>query len=266
MEKKLLHFKYKMKISYTEPVARCWFTIKCCPRDDMRQSLQRIIYSMKPDSGYSESIDAYGNHQIYGCVDEPHDTFVFTAEGETAVSLASEAEMEDENKTGLFRFPHGKCKDGSAIREYSDRLKHSAPSAETARDQCIRIMNSLHNDFIYEKNVTDINTDAESAWRVGRGVCQDFAHIYITLLRLAGIPARYVCGLIDGEGESHAWVESLIDGVWTGFDPTNNCEASGTYIKLSIGRDASECAVNRGIVMGGGVQTQLISAQVCEVR
>lgn len=151
-------------------------------------------------------------------------------------------------------------------REYSDRLKHSAPSAETARDQCIRIMNSLHNDFIYEKNVTDINTDAESAWRAGRGVCQDFAHIYITLLRLAGIPARYVCGLIDGEGESHAWVESLIDGVWTGFDPTNNCEASGTYIKLSIGRDASECAVNRGIVMGGGAQTQLISAQVCEVR
>lgn len=97
---------------------------------------------------------------------------------------------------------------------------------------------------------------------MGRGVCQDYAHIYITLLRMAGIPARYVCGLIIGEGASHAWVEALCDGRWLAFDPTNDCLVLDNYIKLGHGRDSADCAINRGLMWNGGTQEQKISVLV----
>jgi len=97
---------------------------------------------------------------------------------------------------------------------------------------------------------------------MGKGVCQDYAHIYITLLRIMGIPARYVCGMLIGEGVSHAWAEALCEKRWIGFDPTNDCLISDSHIKLGDGRDASECAINRGIIWGGGTQMQEISVAV----
>ena len=116
--------------------------------------------------------------------------------------------------------------------------------------------------MVYEKGYTEIETCAEEAFAGGKGVCQDFAHIYITVLRLLGIPARYVCGLIVGEGESHAWVEAAIDGNYIAFDPTHNKEITDEYIKLGTGRDAADCAINRGVMWGGGTQTQEINVVV----
>ncbi len=123
-------------------------------------------------------------------------------------------------------------------------------------------MHGLHQDFSYVPGTTDVNTTAEEAWKQGKGVCQDYAHIYVTLLRLAGIPARYVCGLIIGEGASHAWAEVLIDGFWVPFDPTNDCLVWDHYIKLGHGRDAADCAINRGLMWNGGAQSQDISVLV----
>lgn len=73
-----------------------------------------------------------------------------------------------------------------------------------------------------------------------------------------------MCGLIKGEGASHAWVEALCEGRWVGYDPTNDCRIGNGYIKLGDGRDASGCAINRGIMLGGGTQTQRINARVEE--
>lgn len=67
---------------------------------------------------------------------------------------------------------------------------------------------------------------------LGQGVCQDYAHIFLALLNLAGIPARYVTGLLIGEGASHAWVEVLHHGAWYGLDPTNDAPVLTDYINM----------------------------------
>ena len=68
-----------------------------------------------------------------------------------------------------------------------------------------------------------------------------------------------------GEGESHAWVEAFCEGKWIGLDPTNNCLVRDCHVKLGDGRDASECAINRGILINGGDQWQQVKAIVRRV-
>jgi transglutaminase-like putative cysteine protease len=87
----------------------------------------------------------------------------------------------------------------------------------------------------------------------------------ISILRRAGIPARYVVGMMKGEGFSHAWVEAVISGVWVGFDPTNDNLVDDTYIKISSGRDYQDCIVNRGFFNGCVTQKQNIKVVVREV-
>lgn len=127
-------------------------------------------------------------------------------------------------------------------------------------------MHRLHHDFTYEKEVTGVFTTAEEAWRGGCGVCQDYAHVMISLCRLAGIPARYVTGMLIGEGYSHAWVEVSSEGKWYGLDPTNDLPVTDSHIKLGNGRDASDCSINRGLLKGGGIQQQTICVKVEERR
>ena len=125
-------------------------------------------------------------------------------------------------------------------------------------------MHRLHQDFVYEQNITGISTTAEEAFRLGGGVCQDYAHILITLCRMAKISARYVTGMLLGEGKSHAWVEILSDDRWYALDPANDLEVTDSHIKIGVGRDAADCAINRGLVMGGGRQTQTVRVSVTE--
>ena len=82
---------------------------------------------------------------------------------------------------------------------------------------------------------------------------------------MAKIPARYVAGMMVGEGYSHAWVEVLSDGIWYALDPTHACEAKENYIKIGVGRDAEDCMINKGILKGGGMQTQEIRVLVEEL-
>lgn len=255
-----LHFEYNMEISYAVPVNRCYFTIKCIPEDDERQRLLKMEISVFPKVKYSFGEDSHKNRQIYGCVREPHDKFIFHITGDVEIIQTDYEEKTVPERIGMYRFPSLKCQPGPKLLEYYKTFDFS--ECKDDYEKCIYLMHRLYEDFEYEKNVTKVYTSAEAAWEMRRGVCQDYAHIYITLLRLAGIPARYVCGLIIGEGESHAWVEAICGDKWVGFDPTNDCLVLDGYIKLGDGRDASECAINRGIMWGGGEQSQKIFVSV----
>ena len=110
-----------------------------------------------------------------------------------------------------------------------------------------------------------MSTTAEQAWQIGAGVCQDYAHILIALCQMEGIPARYVTGMLIGEGASHAWVEVFAGDRWYPLDPTNDCTVTDSHIKIGTGRDAGDCLINRGIMHGGGTQTQEIRVSVTEM-
>jgi transglutaminase-like putative cysteine protease len=117
--------------------------------------------------------------------------------------------------------------------------------------------------FRYIKGVTDIETTVDEIFRHRSGVCQDFAHVLLQLLRTVHIPARYVSGYIcpnkngmRGEGATHAWVEAWIPGHgWAGIDPTNNMWVTDTHVKLSVGRFFKDCTPVKGTFKGTAQQT-----------
>jgi len=124
--------------------------------------------------------------------------------------------------------------------------------------------------FEYKKGITDVETEVNEIWKIKAGVCQDFAHILLAMLRIIGIPARYVSGYIcpknhelRGEGATHAWVEAYLpsDG-WIGLDPTNNCVASDRHIRLAIGRNFGDCTPVKGTYKGSTEHTLEVSVTI----
>jgi len=259
---KRLHFDYFMKIDYSEAVSLCHFTIKCFPKNTLRQKAEGLSVALSPAVPYSIGADSFGNRQIYGRDDILHHNFSFRITGKVRAGLSDWEEEADEDRIAVFRHPHGLNRAGESLRAYHAEIRGELP--EDVYKKSVFLMHRLYQDFIYEKNVTDMRTTAEEAWRLGKGVCQDYAHILIALLHMEGIPARYVTGMLIGEGASHAWVEMLYRGRWYGLDPTNDSRVGDSHIKIGVGREASDCLINRGIMHGGGTQRQTIEVAVSE--
>ncbi|MGC2767175.1 MAG: transglutaminase family protein [Candidatus Acidiferrum sp.] len=124
----------------------------------------------------------------------------------------------------------------------------------------------VHRSFSYVKKSTAVGSPIAHALRSRQGVCQDFAHIMIALVRNAKIPCRYVSGYFyhssenanpSADGATHAWVEALLPGVgWVGFDPTINRPVGEGHIRIAIGRDYANVPPTMG-VMKGKADTQL---------
>jgi transglutaminase-like putative cysteine protease len=127
------------------------------------------------------------------------------------------------------------------------------------------IASGVHRSFSYVRS-TAVDSPIEDALRSRQGVCQDFAHIMISLVRNARIPCRYVSGYLyqssenthpSAVGATHAWVEALLPGVgWVGFDPTIDRLASEKHIRTAIGRDYADVPPTMGM-MKGKTNTQL---------
>lgn len=141
---------------------------------------------------------------------------------------------------------------GEAIRAYRKTLSLKGGAYEKA----VEIMHSLQQALRYLPGTTAAHEPAETAFALGQGVCQDYAHVMLSLLRMEGIPARYVTGMTLGEGASHAWVEALCSGYWYGFDPTNNLLVNDGYIRAACGRDSADCSIIRGTFYGAAMQMQ----------
>ena len=125
--------------------------------------------------------------------------------------------------------------------------------------QAAKILNQyVYDNFEYNKGVTDVETTPEEIWKLKAGVCQDFAHMLLVMLRMINIPARYVSGYVcpnkngmRGEGATHAWVEAYIPFYgWLGFDPTNNCLTSHLHVRLATGRSFSDVSPVKGTYKG----------------
>ncbi len=125
----------------------------------------------------------------------------------------------------------------------------------------------------YVPSMTDSSTTAAEALDLGKGVCQDHAHLLIAAAICAGIPARYVAGYLYTEGSearneaSHAWAELFVDGLgWIGFDPANECCPDARYIRLGSGYDAQDAAPIRGVSSGAATEHLDVSVSVGQVQ
>ena len=120
----------------------------------------------------------------------------------------------------------------------------------TAQERAAYLSNIISDTITYEKGSTDTKTTAAQVFALKKGVCQDFSHILISLLRMDGIAARYIAGLAFCDGETHSWVEYWTGDHWEGIDPANNCPISDDYLVISQGRDFRDCAIDRGVMFG----------------
>lgn len=132
--------------------------------------------------------------------------------------------------------------------------------AATPRDAVVAVTDWVRSQLEYMAGATTVSTSAVEAWRSGRGVCQDFVHLALAVLRAAGVPARYVSGYLHPHrlpevgvttvGQSHAWVEAWV-GDWLGVDPTNLVDIAERHVLVARGRDYGDVAPLKGVYSGG---------------
>ena len=111
-------------------------------------------------------------------------------------------------------------------------------------------------------------TRADAALELGRGVCQDFAHVMLSACRQAGIPSRYVSGYLydplgQGEVASHAWVDILdAERGWVSLDPTHDREQTEAYVRVAVGRDYADVPPTRGVFKGTAEETLDVAVRI----
>ena len=127
----------------------------------------------------------------------------------------------------------------------------------------------LYQLLEYSPESTDVNTSIEEVLRIQKGVCQDYAHLFISVCRQNKIPARYVSGYLNqgagftGTSQLHAWAEALIPDLgWVGFDATNNLVVDHHYIKIAHGTDYRDCSPIIGVLETTGAQKSIHSVTV----
>jgi transglutaminase-like putative cysteine protease len=165
----------------------------------------------------------------------------------------------------LSNAPQIKSKD--KILEIIEQLNVKEKSIATTVEHCGE---HIYKQFKYIKGITNIETTVDEILEVRAGVCQDFAHLMLQILRTLKIPSRYVSGYIcpnkngmRGEGATHAWVEAYIPGYgWAGIDPTNNVWATSHHVKLAVGKDFNDCSPVKGTFKGPARQTLAVYVSV----
>lgn len=255
-----LRFIYEMNLRFQQPVRDHYFALRCVPVTDEVQEIRIESRHVYPTNCLNEVIDGFGNHKYVGHYSDYHKKFGYEVIGTAKVQGMK---VRHEPLHPMYKYPSAYTQPGEALRRYLE--KKQLPDAAPLQ-QAVYLMEQLYQDFRYVSGKTDIYTTAEEAMAANEGVCQDYAHILISLCRMSGIPARYCNGLMIGEGYTHAWVEVYTGEGWYGLDPTNNLHVDDYYIKLAHGRDYGDCVLDKGIFIGCAGQSQQILVKVEEVR
>lgn len=263
MTLKELSFYYMLRIRFSGPVTNHRFTVRCVPRDNERQKIRQLEISVLPKESLSNSLDSFGNYCIYGHCQSEHELFKVEVKGTAQTGIADSEYAGMDYLMGRYRYQTNYTRPGKALVDFYRQFVFAEGTSNLEKG--MRMMEALYRAFRYEKGVTSISTTAEEALELGRGVCQDYSHILISLCRMAGIPARYVVGMLIGEGASHAWVEVYDNGRWYALDPTNMLVVNEDHIKISSGRDYNDCVMNQGIMVGTAKQSQEVEVLVEEI-
>jgi transglutaminase-like putative cysteine protease len=176
------------------------------------------------------------------------------------VEFSVSTEVEVDTELAHRALPDPRCLTFTRLTAPDDGV---ATLARNGDGDPAAICSRVHDALLYEHGITGVGTTAAEALAGGSGVCQDFAHIMVSVCRLLRMPARYVSGHLLGEGGSHAWVEILrpdADGSgWTaeGWDPTHDRRTGAGYVTVAVGRDYADVAPMSGTYDGIGVKGAL---------
>lgn len=260
---KELHFEYRMSLTFDSPVENHRFTLKCIPRSNERQEISNLTVTVYPKEFLSYAEDSFGNSCIYGHAEGRHDHFSVDVTGNARTGLSPSEAAREDHLIGIYKYQTQYTAPGPCIQAFAKRLSFGAHVSPY--EKALAYMKELYGSFQYVQGITGIHTTAEQAMALGKGVCQDYSHILLSLCRMENIPSRYVVGMLMGEGLSHAWVEICDGGRWIALDPTNDLIVDDQHIRISTGRDYKDCTINQGIFVGQTSQVQTIKVSVKEV-
>lgn len=268
---KKLFFNYRMFSGFTSMISDHSFTLKCIPESSSIQQVHILKQEISPLDWLSDGVDSFGYSYLYGQAKELHDSFSVEISGIAQVDRINgfQSRSSDAVKR-MYRFPTALTRCSGEMREmarafaedYFGRRDESVPF----RDVIYALMHQVFTCMEYCPGATDTHTTAAEAFQTRKGVCQDYAHIFIALCRVLGIPAVYVAGYMMGEGASHAWVAVYDEAAdrWFEIDPTNDKWVDDDYISVSHGFDSSDCIMNKGIFRRFAEENQEITVIVEE--
>lgn len=246
------------RYTYTQPAAGIVQVLKLTPRDTDSQQVVNWRIDMDVDGSLLASTDAHGNacHIFYA--ERAVEALTLHVRGLVITTdTAGQVSGADEPLAPiLYRRETALTATTPAIAALADELVCADDLAT-----CHSLMLGIRDRMQFEPGITDMVTDADTALRLGRGVCQDLSQIFLAAARHLGIPARYVSGhyaAIDHPEQeaAHAWAEAHVEGLgWISFDPTHGVCGTEGHVRVAVGLDALEAAPVRGSRRGGGIES-----------
>lgn len=260
---------YETRFSYAEPVRESQNIVRACPTTEPGQSLVRYRLETDPTSRVLHHIDAWGTRNDTFGVREPHSALTIRARAQVTTGerpdppadLAVPIDDEYHTANGVMIRPtrHTRWND-----EMAEAARELADGAERPLEIALAVRDAVADRFDYRPGVTHVGIDVDAVWAAGAGVCQDFAHVSIALLRSLGLAARYVSGYLFAadpihpgagsapiETQTHAWVEAALPGWgWWPIDPSNGGAVGERHVVIGRGRDYDDVCPIRGVYFG----------------
>jgi transglutaminase-like putative cysteine protease len=268
-----MHFaiRYLTEYRYREPVTDNLNSLRVKPATTAHQRVDDFGVRVEPETRLHQHLDYYGTTVIEFGISKPHEQLaidvrarVATAQPPAPPETGWEPVEAPEYAVagGEYRLPFGAEPDRVTIDELVGLSRAATPAATLAA-----VAELIPARFEYRAGVTYVGSTVEDLLDAGAGVCQDFAHLALVLLRRHGLAARYVSGYLfappsgdqtadSAEVDTHAWVEALIpapDGaepVWVAADPTNRGLAGEDHVKIGHGRHYSDVPPIKGVYRG----------------
>jgi transglutaminase-like putative cysteine protease len=256
------------RYTYESPVRDSANQIILFPVKDQYQEVLKQELTITGNPLMDTYIDYYGNEVGSFTYSEPHRVltinskiWVATKHRELPMTDIFPAHQWEDLKRLKYVVPYIdflRQEYFEGIDELREVTAQEKAQLESPYQAALHFCQYVYDNFEYIKGVTTVDTKLEEIWKLKAGVCQDFAHILMEMLRMVEIPARYVSGYIctsrdgmRGQGATHAWAEAYIpDYGWLGIDPTNNCIANEQHVRLAVGRNFSDCSPVKGVYKG----------------
>jgi transglutaminase-like putative cysteine protease len=282
--------RHETRYSYADSVSLSHNEAYLTPRSFPGQTLEDFHLAISPaPSQQNQRIDYFGNPFTTFLIEEAHAQMVVSAQSRLVVTRCAPESRSfsepwenvaqalknprtpDERAAAEFAFPSPFSTSDDAIREYAiASFSPGTPIFEGVQ----HLMQRLHRDFQYDKGVTSVFTSVQEVFRLRKGVCQDFAHLFIAMVRSLGLASRYISGYIEtlppagktklvGSDASHAWIGVFCPPLgWVELDPTNDVLVGNRHITRAWGRDYGDVTPVKGIVLGGGRHTVHVAVDV----
>ena len=241
-------YRYRAHYAYSHDVIQNDNVFRITAREGGAQSNVRHAVSLSPGDAYVEYKDRFGNLARRSSVAETHREMDVESSGSLDVlRLRPDApDMAMSVYRERLTVRDGYLAETPLIKPaaLADYAREAAAGADSLLQTIDAVVEWLHSRIVYERGHTSVHTAADQAIETGYGVCQDFAHAAIGMLRSLGAPCRYVSGLLAAqEGETHAWIEySHPDAGWLAVDPTRRRARPDPpeLIAFAVGRDYTD--------------------------